>query len=654
MTEVAKYIHLKDLCSVNQGLQIPISKRFREPGENRFFYITVQFLKDGHLEKYYIENPPKSSICNPDDIIIVRTGSTGQILTGITGCFHNNFFKVNYDKNLVNGKYLYYCLTTKEKQREMKIRAGITTIPDLNHFMFLDMKIPFLPLKFQNGIVSVLDSINLKIELNKKINKQLEAVAKLIYDYWFVQFDFPISKAQAKAMGKPELEGKPYKNSGCKMVYSEALKREIPEGWEVKQVGDIVERTGTGLNPRNNFKLGEGENFYVTIKNIEQGRIVLDDKCDKISDTSLEIIDKRSNLKPGDILFTSIEPVGTTYLIKEKPINWNINESVFVITPNLEEVSSEYLYMFLSSDYMKAYTRNVAYGSIHKGIRHGTLKECKILVPQNEILIEFSQVLDPILDKLDVAQKENQKLSELRDWLLPMLMNGQVKVANNSSETKEYSMEQQRVSKAAENELSYDLQRLEIPKSKKGFAKQVLAGKIIKECKDSNDFTNIKLQKLMHLAEHLMEADLNLNYYNQAAGPFDNRFMHVFKPQMKQQKWFEKTGYRYRSLENEHKIDNYFDNYFTPKKRLFARLINLLGNASENQCEIISTLYAVWNDRIIKGEPVADDLLVNDFLNWSERKQKYNEHQLLKALDWMRENGIIPKGFGELIKHKKK
>lgn len=79
------YVKLKELCNVNQGLQIPISERFRSSGENRYFYITVQFLKDGHLEKFYIENPPKSTICSEDDILVVRTGSTGQIISGVKG-----------------------------------------------------------------------------------------------------------------------------------------------------------------------------------------------------------------------------------------------------------------------------------------------------------------------------------------------------------------------------------------------------------------------------------------------------------------------------------------------------------------------------------------------------------------------------------------
>jgi type I restriction enzyme S subunit len=241
-------------------------------------------------------------------------------------------------------------------------------------------------------------------------------MAKTIYDYWFVQFDFL------------DKNGNPYKSSGGKMVWNEELKREIPEGWACKALGNVVANTGTGLNPRDNFVLGEGENYYVTIKNIEQGRVILDNRCDRISDKSLEIINKRSNLQVGDILFTSIEPVGITYLIIEKPQNWNINESVFTIRPNYDILTSEYLYMFLSGDYIKNYTKNVAAGSIHKGVRHGVLKDCKFILADRKTIDDFTSLINPILKRSDLIHKENQQLASLRDWLLPMLMNGQVKV----------------------------------------------------------------------------------------------------------------------------------------------------------------------------------------------------------------------------------
>lgn len=103
--------------------------------------------------------------------------------------------------------------------------------------------------------------------------------------------------------------------------------------------------------------MGEGKNYYITIKDIEQNKILFSDKADRISDEALDIINQRSDLKEGDILFTSIQPVGLTYLIHNKPINWNINESVFTIRANSSLVTSEYLFKLLSSEQMKVFTK---------------------------------------------------------------------------------------------------------------------------------------------------------------------------------------------------------------------------------------------------------------------------------------------------------
>ena len=115
-------------------------------------------------------------------------------------------------------------------------------------------------------------------------------------------------------------------------------------------------------------------------------------------------------------------------MIREEPKNWNINESVFTIRPDYEKVTSEFLYLFVSGEYIKKYTNYVSAGSIHKGVRHSTLKECKFVLPSKGIVDDFTKLIRPMLEKDDNIQKENQKLAKLRDWLLPMLMNGQVKV----------------------------------------------------------------------------------------------------------------------------------------------------------------------------------------------------------------------------------
>ena len=316
-------------------------------------------------------------------------------------------FKGNYPK------YIYYLLSCLGRIRT----SDKSAVPGVNRNELHEMAVPVVDDKCQQKkIAVVLSALDGKIKLNNRINVELEAMAETLYDYWFVQFDFPGQN------------GKPYKSSGGKMVYNDTLKREIPEGWADCELSDVISRSGTGLNPRDNFKLGSGENFYVTIKNINNGKIIFDDKCDRVDDEALNIIDRRSQLRPGDILFTSIEPVGVTYLIHEKPSNWNINESVFTLRPNYKKITSEYLYMLLSSLEMKAFTKNVSSGSVHKGVRHRVLKTFKLPYNKPDLISDFSTIIKPILKRIYNLDIENIKLAQLRGWLLPMLMNGQVTV----------------------------------------------------------------------------------------------------------------------------------------------------------------------------------------------------------------------------------
>lgn len=354
-------------------------------------------------------NEAKSSAPN---LLIGRSGTVGRPQFYDIDIWPHNTSLFVSDFHGNNPKFAYYFL----QNLNLEDYANSSGVPTLNRNFIQPLVVNYPELHTQQKIASLLSALDSKITLNNKVNAELEAMAKLIYDYWFVQFEFP------------DENGKPYKSSGGKMIWNEELKREIPEGWEVKRLDDIISKSGTGLNPRKNFKLGQGKNYYITIKNVKNGKIIFDNSCDKIDDEALKIIDKRSDLQAGDVLFTSIEPVGVTYLIHEKPKNWNINESVFTIRPNNKKISSEYLYMLLSSIEMKSFTANVAAGSIHKGIRHAVLKTFKL--PYNDQIItkKFSIIIKPILKRIYSLDNENQKLTELRDWLLPMLMNGQVKI----------------------------------------------------------------------------------------------------------------------------------------------------------------------------------------------------------------------------------
>ncbi|WP_022754702.1 restriction endonuclease subunit S [Butyrivibrio fibrisolvens] len=130
----------EELFSVSQGLQIPISERFTEGGDNRYFYITNEFLKDSCDEAYYIESPSESVICDEDDILMTRTGNTGIVVTDVKGCFHNNFFKIKYDKEAFSKRFICYLLSSPMMQKVILNSAGSSTIPDLSHKNFYKIK----------------------------------------------------------------------------------------------------------------------------------------------------------------------------------------------------------------------------------------------------------------------------------------------------------------------------------------------------------------------------------------------------------------------------------------------------------------------------------------------------------------------------------
>lgn len=153
---------------------------------------------------------------------------------------------------------------------------------------------------------------------------------------------------------------------------------------------DVVSKFSTGLNPRKNFKLNEGgNNFYVTIKNFENGILSLDEKCDKIDDDALKLINKRSDLKKDDLIFASIGRVGEVYLIKENPTNWNINESVFSLRPNKNKIHPKFLYCLMKSNKVQHYFNINITGSTFKSIKMKDLKKTPIVLPSDRDMQDY-------------------------------------------------------------------------------------------------------------------------------------------------------------------------------------------------------------------------------------------------------------------------
>lgn len=268
--------------------------------------------------------------------------------------------------------------------------------------------------KSADSIANILSSIDKKIENNKAISAELESMAKTIYDYWFLQFEFP------------NKDGNPYKSSKGEMEWNEIIGREIPKGWRVGKVKDCIEHINTGLNPRDNFTLGDGDIRYITVKNLTTRGTIDFSSCDTINEKARDIVHKRSDVREGDILFASIAPLGRCAIVMEPPEKWDINESVFAIRPNLSIVSCEYLYMYFMSEQFIKQAEHSSTGSVFNGIRISVLEDMPILLPDKGVKECFQDLSSKIFRLKYLCERENQELVSLRDFLLPLLMNGQV------------------------------------------------------------------------------------------------------------------------------------------------------------------------------------------------------------------------------------
>lgn len=313
-------------------------------------------------------------------------------------------------------KYLAFYLRSQLFRKAVTNNAFMTLRASFNEdiFSFLNLYLP--EYKEQVKIGDMLYSMEQKIQLNKRICAELEAMAKTLYNYWFTQFDFP------------DENGKPYRSSGGEIVWNDQLKRKIPKGWDVRPLSHVISSINTGLNPRDNFILGNGDIQYLTVKNLTTSGTIDFSGCDTVDEQAREIIHKRSDVSVGDILFASIAPLGRCYLIQNPPERWDINESVFSIRRNASRVTSEFLYMYFMSDtFIKAATSSST-GSIFKGIRINTLLDIAAVIPPKDIVTAFTTQVKTLLALKEQKGTENRELTKLRDWLLPMLMNGQATV----------------------------------------------------------------------------------------------------------------------------------------------------------------------------------------------------------------------------------
>lgn len=321
------------------------------------------------------------------------------------------------DNDKLNGQFLHYWLNTKQAKRYFENNAGgsgqrCTLVLDCIKSTPL-----YLPkLSTQAKIAKVLSDLDAKIELNNRINRELEAMAKTLYDYWFVQFDFPNE------------QGKPYKASGGKMVYNAELKREISEGWENGTLGDISDLVRGVTYDASDIK---EENDYDVIPILRATNIsgnVID--LDNMVFVPKQNVSANQVLNKFDILITMssgskdhIGKNGFFYFDKE------VAFGAFCAKIVAKDKYRFYVYSYTQSDFMFSTIKNECLGTNINNLNGSLVKGFKIVIPPVDLVEKFNNEVLSIYEMIGNNHKQNQQLSELRDWLLPMLMNGQVTVS---------------------------------------------------------------------------------------------------------------------------------------------------------------------------------------------------------------------------------
>ncbi|HEM2741596.1 TPA: restriction endonuclease subunit S [Streptococcus suis] len=321
-------------------------------------------------------------------------------------CFPDSVVGFNAHKNESSELFVYYVFELIKKEIQKTSSGSIQDNINIDYLTKLKFKVPNKD--YQDSIVNLLSTIDKKILINNQINEELEAMAKTLYDYWFVQFDFP------------DENGKPYKSSGGKMVYNDQLKRVIPEGWGVEQLGDIETNIVTGKTPSRSIPENFGGDIpFITIGDI-RGNTFIYSSAETLSDLGAEEQNKKY-LPPNSLCVSCIATVGEIgFTTQLSQTNQQINSIIF------NDVNHMYfLYFALKLFFESSKTKT---GNTFANMSKDDFSKILIIYPDSSVIKKYYEKVKSMFDKIKCLQLQNQELTQLRDWLLPMLMNGQVKV----------------------------------------------------------------------------------------------------------------------------------------------------------------------------------------------------------------------------------
>jgi len=375
--------------------------------------------KKGFLPHILIEalngNPPTYAstedciICNKDDLIMVMDGaSSGRIAKGFEGILGSTLALIRLKAGRIRSDFLYYVFLGK--QHELQENTTGSAIPHVDKKRIMAMKIAAPKnLNKQRAIAKILSDLDEKIELNRQMNKTLEAIGQAIFKHWFVDFEFPNE------------EGVHYKSSGGEMVYNEELGKEIPKGWRVSRIGEEL-KTVLGGTPstRNKEYWENGTIAWINSEKVNEFRIIEPTVFitkEAVNNSATKLMPKRTT-----VLAITGATLGQISMIE---IDTCANQSVVGVLEN-EEIPSEYIYFWTIFNIKNLIARQT--GGAQQHINKNDINSLSLIIPDKNIMMSFIKVIKPIFDHISNSCFESRTRSQIHDLLLPKLMSGKIRV----------------------------------------------------------------------------------------------------------------------------------------------------------------------------------------------------------------------------------
>lgn len=385
---------LKALCKINQGLQIAIEDRFLEDGNNRYFYITNEFLKEGSKKAYFIENPPKAVICDESDILMTRTGNTGQVVTDVKGAFHNNFFKIDFDRSIINKNFFIEFLKKDTTQHLILKYAGASTIPDLNHSDFYRIVMPITTIEEQTKIASFLSAVDEKIS---QLTQKHELLSQ-------------------------------YKQGMMQKLFSQQIRFKADDGsefgeWENLKIFDLaIDKTLNNGVFNDQNKVGKGYklinvlDMYIN-RDIDESRL-------KLLDLSTKDFEK-NKVYYGDIFFTRSSLVkegiafSNVYLGNSNDVTYDGH--LIKLSPNLNRVNPIFLNYILKTHVVRKQLIKGGKTATMTTIGQQEVGNTIVSLPCLEEQTKIANFLSSIDQKIDVVAQQIEQTKQWKKGLLQQM-----------------------------------------------------------------------------------------------------------------------------------------------------------------------------------------------------------------------------------------